>query len=364
MQKKTWLLTCLATIVLTACSSYDDQTSGPDRLYIFEKLAKMGIHLPKVDEEFIIPDAPQGSSIAIAEPSDAVDIRPPLLPMPIIRESYAQFNGEYASIVYPLREKIFYNIENVERVFSSRGMELTKIKENEYETGWLASPRANDGDQNVAIRYRIETLENNEAYALVVSVLQAKRDDIVFTPLMYEKQVYTSGLLNDVVTQIAFNNPQSLDVPELIAPIGNGKIENVDDIDNGNRQTIESTLSLVIPSTVGVDNNGRTALIIHTDFNTAWNKTALVLPNLGFHIDTENFSRGSRLLQYKPLSPAEQEFLGISDFGLASDDYHMQLGIVNKGIAFVLSDEKGFRLDDSQLIPFYKALKNQLVPSK
>ena len=64
-------------------------------------------------------------------------------------------------------------------------------------TDW--SPTYRIGDKNVEIKYQIEHVTDRRSSALAVSVLQTRRDGIIFTPSVSEKQRYTSDRLNRLI---------------------------------------------------------------------------------------------------------------------------------------------------------------------
>lgn len=107
--------------------------------------------------------------------------------------------------------------------------------------------------------------------ALFVSILQMKRNEVVFSPHLADKQRYSSDRLN-----------------QLVGELDASYRKQVRDLNNSGLMPIQSVF--------GTDSNGRTALVLGAPFNHAWTKLGQVLPQLEFDIKDEIIGRGVREL--------------------------------------------------------------------
>ncbi|PJG85964.1 outer membrane protein assembly factor BamC [Conservatibacter flavescens] len=332
---KKWLLTLAAITTLSACSTDNTDKQQANDSFVkgkeipnFSTLSSGGVNLPQQDPRFVIP------SKVSAKTGQAIDIRPPSKPLAIINNSVAQFDGERASIVYSADKQAIYNTEQISRLLTEKGIQHT-VNQGKIQTDWASTGRADDvGD--VQLRYQFEQLGNREASALTVSILQAKRDNVVFTPSVADKQRYTSDRLNQLIGELnqAYQKQQ--------------------------RDLANHSLSSMT-SAIASDRNGRTALLIDAPFTQTWHKLAQVLPTLGFKTDEENIGRGYRLLEYKALDAKEWQRLGVTQPELKNDDYQMQLAVSGKQTALVISDEDGQPLNTEQAQAIYQALQALLA---
>lgn len=332
---KNWLLTFAAVALLSACSSDNQDKQQANDPFVekhiptFAPLKSGGVNLPQPDTRFTIP----AENIPTA--GLQVDIRPPVNPLAIIQNSVAQFDGERASIVYPAEQQGVYNLQQVARLLNEQGVNFQQ-EHDKIITDWTASGRA-DEIGNVQLRYQIEQLGNQQASALAVSVVQAKRDEVIFTPTQADKQRYAAGRLNQLIGELKLAYQQQ-------------------------QQTLAQHSSLAkIESIMATDANGRQALVAQAGFNATWQKLAQALPNLGFQIKEENIDRGYRELAYKPLTPAEWQALGLNAFDLNKGKYKLQLTLAQGNSAIVITDEEDQTLPPEQAQAVYQALKSLLA---
>lgn len=329
-------LLAIVAMLLVACStdnaskqtSNDNFQEKNDKLPTFQPLATGGVKLPTQDPSYQLPKTDVKSK-------ERIDIRPPVAPLAIITNSIAQFDGERAFIAYPIEEKEVYSILQVERLLKEKGVTYQK-QDQRILTDWMFTNRL-DEIGNTRARYQIEQIINGPASALVVLVLEMKRDDMVFTPKLADKRRYASEQLNLLV----------------------GELNSV--YKKQKNMLLNASISAPIQSTLITDINGRIALMLEASFDKSWGKLGEVLPKLGFEIEEETVGRGSRELKYRALD--EEDWLKISTekSDLENGTYFMQLSAIGKRSSVVISDEDGKAFSGKQAQAIYKALHNLLA---
>lgn len=236
------MLSLAAVIVLAGCSSdpealktaNDSFQKSEASIPGFSPLASGGVMLPKADDTYALPN------IAVKK-GENIDIRPPSTPLAIIQNSLTQFDGERALIVYPEEQTSIYNLKQVERLLKEENISST-VQGSVLTTDWSLTDRI--GDKNVEIKYQIEHVTDRRSSALAVSVLQTRRDGIIFTPSTSEKQRYTSDRLN-----------------RLIYALTSAYTKQQQDLSNASVGAISSHIIQ--------DLNGQIALAMNTTFNQA-----------------------------------------------------------------------------------------------
>ena len=172
---KKWLLTVAVISTLTACSASNEskqqagdtyQKSNVD-LPRLNPLASGGVKLPTASTEYQLPQIKVNKE-------DKVDIRPPSIPLAIIHDSITRFDGERALIAYTSDQQKIYNLKQIERLLKEQNIQYTR-ENGKLLTDWAATGRSDDL-KNTQIRYQIEEVDTEQAAALMVSVLQMKRN--------------------------------------------------------------------------------------------------------------------------------------------------------------------------------------------
>ncbi|PJG83522.1 outer membrane protein assembly factor BamC [Caviibacterium pharyngocola] len=332
---KKWLCTATMLTVLAACSASNESKQQANdsfekksaELPAFAPLATGGITLPKQDQTYQLPQIK-------AAQSQNIDIRPPTSPLAIIPNSIAQFDGERSLIAYPLSLQDVYNLKQVERLLKEQNISYN-LQGEKILTDWAPTGRADDVG-NPQIRYQIEQITTRDARALLVSIAQMKRDEIIFTPTQADKQRYTSDRLNTLVGDLnaAYRKQQN-------------------DLNNVGYTPIQTALA--------TDTNGRTALAMNAGFSQSWERLAGALPQLGFETKSQQAGRGYRELKYSPLEDNDWLRFGVNKPDLEKGVYSMQLSALGKQSAVVISDEKGNALSGAQAQAVYQALQALLA---
>ncbi|MDO4626047.1 MAG: outer membrane protein assembly factor BamC [Pasteurellaceae bacterium] len=328
---KQWLLPLAIITGLTACSNDQDRQLANDsyqkraEMPTFERLDTAGVNIIGQNNTYQLP------AIDNVQKADAMDIRPPATPIAIIGNSVAQFDGERASIIYPVQKKEVYNLQQISRLLGEKGIKFTQ-KGNDITTDWAKSFRVDEiGD--VQLRYQISEMGNQEANALVVTLLEAKRNNIVFTPTVAEKERYTSDFLNTLVGEL--NSAYQTQM-----------------------QQVQTEAAGPIEAAIVTDANRQIALAFSSTFNQSWSKLGEVLPQLGFEIKDGQAGRGYRELKYKPTDPQNWARLGVTQPNLEKGTYSMQLSAYGKQSAVVITDnEKHESLTGDQAQAVYQALQ-------
>lgn len=99
-------------------------------------------------------------------------------------------------IVYPKQEAKLYNLQQVKRLLKEEGISST-TNGSILTTDWTKTERI--GDKSIEIKYQIEQVMTPDVSAITVSILYMRRDGIIFTPNVSDKQYYTSERLNRIV---------------------------------------------------------------------------------------------------------------------------------------------------------------------
>ncbi|OOF56621.1 outer membrane protein assembly factor BamC [Rodentibacter myodis] len=332
---KKFLLGFISMSLLSACSGDPEKLQTANDTYqksdsstpSFSPLASGGVTLPKQDTAYELPN------IAIKK-GETVDIRPPSTPLALIKNSLTQFDGERALIVYPESQASLYNLQQVQRLLKEEGIDST-INGAILTTDWHNSGRADD-KANTEIRYQVEQVSAQGASALAVSVNQMRREGILFTPSVVEKQRYTSDRLNRFVSALTSNY-------------------------NKQQQDLNNTTAGAFQSGLITDTNGRMALGMNAGFNHAWEKLGSALPKVGFEIKSETAGRGQRELKYSPLEKEEWLRLGVNEPELEKGTYLMQISAIGKQSAVVITDEDGKALSGETAQAIYTALGTLLA---
>ncbi|OOF52803.1 outer membrane protein assembly factor BamC [Rodentibacter trehalosifermentans] len=320
----------LASGLLSACSTDPETLQQANDTYQkseislpnFAPLANGGVNLPTQDATYELP------KINIQKGA-TVDIRPPSTPLAIIKNSLTQFDGERSLIVYPDDQASLYNLQQVQRLLKEENIDST-INGEILTTDWHNTGRS-DNKANTEIQYQVEQVSARDAGALAVSVKQMRRDGIIFTPSVAEKQRYTSTRLNRFVTDLtnAYNAQQQALSYAVVGPFQSGLI---------------------------TDGNGRTALGMDAGFVQAWEKLGSVLPKIGFEIKSETAGRGQRELKYSPLDKEDWLRLGVNEPELEKGTYFMQISAIGKQSSLVITDEKNKALNGESAQAVYQAL--------
>ncbi|OOF70394.1 outer membrane protein assembly factor BamC [Rodentibacter caecimuris] len=331
---KAWLFSLVIISMLGGCSSDPESLQRANDTYqkagkkpFFTPLATGSVTVLNQSSDYELPK--------IASSTEAnVDIRPPLAPLAVIRNSLTQFDGERALIVYPEQQAEIYNLEQVSRLLKEEGINV-KIEGAVLTTDWTSTGRSDD-KANTEIRYQVEQVSSREAGALAVSVLQMRRDGIIFTPAIIDKQRYTSDRLNRFITDLT--NTYNKQRQELTQFSTGGPIA----------------------SAIITDNNGHIALAMNAGFMQVWEKLGTALPQIGFSIKAETVGRAYRELKYSALDKDEWLRLSGSRPELENGTYFMQISVSGKNTSVVISNEEGKALVGDSAKSIYQALSNIL----
>lgn len=329
------MLSLAAVIVLAGCSSdpealktaNDSFQKSEASIPGFSPLASGGVMLPKADDTYALPN------IAVKK-GENIDIRPPSTPLAIIENSLTQFDGERALIVYPEQQASVYNLQQVERLLKEDGISST-TNGAILTTDWAPTGRIGD-KSGTEIKYQVEQVMAQDASALAVSVLQMRRDGVIFTPSVSDKQRYTSERLNRIVSALtsAYNKQQ---------------------------QDLSSASVGAVASQIIQDLNGQTALAINVNFGQAWEKLGGALPKVGFAIKSETAGKGYRELKYSALKKEDWLRMGAELPELENGTYQMQISDHGRQSSVVISDEKGKALSGDSAARIYQAISNLIA---
>lgn len=332
---KKLILGTLIVSLLSACSSDPEKLQTANDTYQkyaesvpgFSPLNSGGVTLPRQSNMYELPQIN-------FKKGENIDIRPPSTPLALIKNSLTQFDGERALIVYSDEQASVYNLQQVQRLLKEEGID-SEINGAILTTAWAPTNRADDV-AGTEIRYQIEQVNAKGASALAVSVQQMRRDGVIFTPDVSEKQRYASDRLNRLVAALT-------------------------DAYNKQQQDLSAASVGAFQSGVVTDTNGRLALGMDANFAQAWNKLDSVLPKLGFETVSAVAGRGQRELKYTPLDKNEWLRLGVNEPDLKKGSYNMQLSAVGKQSAMVITDEDGKTLNEESAKAIYGALSQLLA---
>ncbi|MFZ7265360.1 outer membrane protein assembly factor BamC [Avibacterium avium] len=332
---KYWLFTTPLLLTLAACSTSNESKQSADDTFgkhteqqvSFAPLNTGGLTLLQEDSTYRLPETGKINY-------QPMDIRPPTSPIALINNSMTRFDGQRSLIVYPLDKQNVYSLKQVERLLREEGIGYTATS-SQIETTWASTGRKDDIG-NTQIRYLIEQVTTKDASALAVSILQMKRDNVIFTPTELDVQRYTSDRLNQLVGQLnaAYNKQQ---------------------------QELNSGVSIPIKSQLARDINGRLALGLDASFTYSWNKLRPALNLLGFKTSEENPAKGYRELSYSAPEATEWARFGSADPKLENGTYTMQLISLGRQSAVIISDEDNKTLPEEKVQHIYQALHNILA---
>lgn len=331
---KKWLLSFAALATLSACSVSNETKQAANDSYmknadqpVFAKLETGGVTILGQDNSYQLPTD-------TAPKTEGMDIRPPSTPLALIGNSVTQFNGEGSLIIYPADKRDVYNLEQVKRLLSEQGISY-KAEGEQLETDWAPTGRADDVG-NTQIRYLIEEAGNANAHVLGVSIIEMKRNNIIFTPSVKDKERYTSDRLNQLVGELNAAYRSQM-------------------------QQVATTEAGAVQSALIMDHNQHMALAMNVNFRQAWQKLGEVLPQLGFEMKEEIAGRGYRLMKYKPVDATEWARFGVTQPELEKGEYHMQLSAYGNESAVVISNEDKESLNGASGEAVYQALQNLIA---
>ena len=324
------MLSLAAVIVLAGCSSdpealktaNDSFQKSEASIPGFSPLASGGVMLPKADDTYALPN------IAVKK-GENIDIRPPSTPLAIIENSLTQFDGERALIVYPEQQASVYNLQQVERLLKEDGIS-SMTNGAILTTDWAPTGRIGD-KSGTEIKYQVEQVMAQDASALAVSVLQMRRDGIIFTPSISDKQRYTSERLYRIVSALTSTY-------------------------NKQQQDLSSASVGAVASQIIQDLNGQTALAMNVNFGQGG-----ALPKVGFAIKSETAGKGYRELKYSALKKEDWLRMGTELPELENGTYQMQISDHGRQSSVVISDEKGKALSGDSAARIYQAISNLIA---
>ncbi|QLB12730.1 Beta-barrel assembly machine subunit BamC [Bisgaardia hudsonensis] len=333
--KKSLLTIAIATL-LVACSadneskllSNDSFQNKVSQLPTFQPIATGGINLLPKDPNYQLPKTKVKSV-------EAMDIRPPIMPLSVIKNSVAQFDGERAFIAYPIKQKDVYSILQIERLLKDHNVAY-EVRGQKILTDWTSTRRLDEiGDTQA--RYQIEQVINGSSSTLMLLVLEMKRDDVIFTPKVADKRRYASDQLNLLVGELnqAYQKQKTM--------------------------LLNANMLMPVNSELITDLNGKVALMLGASFEKSWVKLGDVLPKLGFEIKEQTVERGNRELKYRALTNEDWFRISIEKSDLENGKYFMQLSTVDKRSSVVITDEDGKALSGKQAQVIYQALHNLLA---
>lgn len=147
-----------------------------------------GIQLPAQDPNFTMPNISNTTQSEIS-------VRPPLVPMAIIPNSYANYNGEGAFIIFLLDQQKIYNLTNVARVLKDDNINST-LENNTLVTDFVSFE---EDDQIISIQYQIIQEVKAQGAGIIVGIKTMKINGEVVKPTTLDKQYYTASMLNKVI---------------------------------------------------------------------------------------------------------------------------------------------------------------------
>lgn len=350
MRKACFAVSCC---LLAGCSNFAErhQASGD-----FEYLdAKQGSQLEvpadltpiERGSVFDIPSLKTGNT-AVNMGAD-LDIRAPLLPMAVAKDSRVIDKGKVAQIQ-------FESLKSADELKEDIWQRLTSfLNDNQYgisddesfvsmETDWLVSQPAFmmlyglDEDVNLKQKYRfdLEVGEHGHSANLRVKLAaheQSNSDEILNNSA---SRRYETQMLNMLLSHLHKNERRNTLVEAKKARRG-------------------------MQMELGFDAKGDSAYVIQAPFEQAWSKMSRVLPQLGFTVEDRDKTLGMYFVRFEGVDAGFWSSLWSGDDvpEIALDKGKYQIHVQSKGEMATVGviDEAGDKLDADKLTQMYNAFK-------
>lgn len=98
----------------------------------------------------------------------------------------------------------------------------------------------------------------------------------------------------------------------------------------------------------GTDDTGLPVVIVRAPYVVVWERLPPALTKLGMTVNDRSRSKGAVEITYKPLSSSDWSALGVTDPGLSSGDYKLQVGDLDNRTSLQFIDAKGKPLAQPQ----------------
>lgn len=199
--------------------------------------------------------------------------------------------------------------------------------QNGIETGWI---KLDDEKEGIQVRYQLTPLEQNEEHGIQVTLLEAKRDMVNFTPSDAESERYNVVMANRLLLEFDIYMRERANQAQ-------GNLTN-------------------IPLELGVDRSGNVVIIARSSYNPFWDKLPSILSPLGFTVQERNRSQGSIELDHTKPDASLWQSLGVSPLQLDNAIYKMQLGDLGNRTSINLLNNLGKPVSEEVLRDLSDAL--------
>lgn len=211
--KKTAILTTIVSFFLVGCGSdqnYKREIDGNEDYLNSPALKPLiipkGMSIPAESADFFIYKLDSKGNLG-----KQVDIRPPVVPIPTISDSFVVYNNGVVTFNSPLSADVWNKIPNT---LNNRNIPISSSDNSTIKTGKAFIVRA-DEDQTIEASFIFERKIVGDTQTITVSLGSLTRgaDDISSQPL--EVQRYVVGLFNSLMDDLA---PQSFREPLVKDP--------------------------------------------------------------------------------------------------------------------------------------------------
>ncbi|MGL5759230.1 outer membrane protein assembly factor BamC [Plesiomonas sp.] len=323
-------------MALTACSSdggrYKREVNGNDsylNIPASETLVwPTGVSSPLPSNDYLIPASTQGAV------GKQVDIRPPVLVMPLLNSARTQLDGDTAIVALESREysaaSLWGNLLSTLQREKITVMAQTPA-DMTLSTDWVSWLQGSD-NETVRARYQISVKGEGYNTQLVSRLTDLQDSTGQSMAVAADRSRYSAMMLNRIMMSIEEQNRS-----QEAARTANK---------NGG-----------MPVTAGQDNVGLPVYVVRAAYDTVWMHLPDILTKLGFSVDERNRPQGQLVLSYKNIGDEGWKALGVTDPELSRSAYKLQVGDLGNRTSVALTDADGKPLPDSTFSALLPAMQ-------
>ena len=345
---------CIAVscCLLAACSNFSErhQASG-DFDYLDAKLGDkvtVPADLKGIDyqSEYDIPSL-EVTNIKVSV-GPGLDIRAPMVPMPVAKDSRVVESGKRAEI-------IFESLKSAEELKTDLWRRInTFLNDNQFAvvsrddsalaTDWLVSQpqftRLYGLDEDVSLRqkyrFELEVGEHGHSANLVVKLAEHEQSNSSEALDGSVIRRYETQMLNMMLSHLYSNERKQTQERAKIARRG-------------------------MQLELGFDETGESAYVVKAPFEQAWSKMAQVLPKLGFEVEDRDKTLGMYFVRYEGVESGFWSSLWgddeVGEIKLEKGKYQVQVQAQGEQAIIGLIDEAGDKLSAEQLTEMFTVFK-------
>lgn len=312
-------------LLLTACSRdsrYKREISGNED---YLKSAEMkdlvvpaGMILPIENGTYTLP-APVHTGVV----GKALDIRPPAQPLDVVSGSRSQYTGGTSTALLENTSQNSDLWSQLIRVMDKKGYRVADRQDasQTLNTDWVNWSRL-DENQPVEARYQITLQPQGYQTALLTKVIELRQNGSTLSePTQIQR--YTVLMQNEITTAL-------------------------DSLQNSLASGQSTSANTRMDVTADRDSGGLPLMSIRAPYNTVWDRMPDAMRKIGMSATERNQPQGSMQVKYSPLSASGWRALGLTNPGLSSGEYKLQLGDLGNRTTLQVTDKNGRPVSDAQ----------------